>query len=482
MNKIYPVAELSGLLEDDLQILNFRFAYKGRLMWPYIRGILMQSAVIEMFQWDFPIGQKKKIIPKDIIPYGLNVLTKNPFRPIRSTTSDIIFFSSSIVNVLSEDGVYVNRLYDHFALDFQESSLIIEDSLSKQFRFMTPRQCPHVRYNDWILIHSLLKSKVFKKNTSDLTTIDHLLNFLKKRLPLALNDALWANMSSVLNLISGLLPYLDEYYQRLFRILEPKIVFLEDASYGHKCHILNAAHEMGLMTGEFQHGAFHKNHFAYIYNNLLNSEYVNYLPRYLMSYGEYWRHFPKTSSEIVTIGNPYIIEYTKNIMIKPKAKEQILFISGGSKTTLLNESLVYLINELGSDQYEFVIRPHPAEYNFITERYSSMISRGDVKISIDNLFASLSKADKIVSFESSTVLFEALVFDNQIFLHNRADVSYFIDPDIFSPFQSKEELLSMILSPPTRKYSSGSMWDPFWKENFRRFIFDQFGLKNTTIV
>jgi hypothetical protein len=204
-----------------------------------------------------------------------------------------------------------------------------------------------------------------------------------------------------------------------------KIIFLENGSYGYMSYILKWAAEKGVITGEFQHGVISKNHPAYNYSlGVLGSEYKNYLPQYYLTFGKYWGSVISTSSKDVVIGSPYIIEYIKGMPEKNITiiKKRILFISGGTVYEILKSLAIELRKILPVSMFDIAIRPFPGEFASIKNRYSDL-GKYDIALDFDNLYDSLSSHDIIVGVEFSTVLFEAMLFDNKIFI--------FLDRSIF---------------------------------------------------
>ncbi|MDD5431471.1 MAG: hypothetical protein PHO70_00565 [Candidatus Omnitrophica bacterium] len=459
-------------IEIDLEVLDFRFKYRDTLMWPFIRNALFLKAIYEMFGLansnEFS-NKAYRLIPS----YLFFTLNSNPFTKNLNGKNDILFFSSGVVNV-KHGHKYINRLYDHFALEYPRKSLIIEDSFRMQY--FRPRFFPNVKSLDYISIASLIKSRLKKTVNTDKENIDRFINLIKSRFLYKFKNDVWKGLTLVLEKISVKLPFLYEYYSRLFEIIEPKIMFLEDGSYGSMSYVLKWAVEKGIVTGEFQHGITSLNHPAYNYSQeILGSAYKDYLPQYYLTFGKYWSSAINTSSKDVIIGNPYIIEYVKSLTEKSKinTKRRILFISGGTVYSFIKKLAVGLRKTLPVSEFDIAIRPYPGEIGLVKERYGNL-EQDNISLDFGNLYDSLSSYDIIVGVEFSTVLFEAMLFKKKIFVFDGPLFFYNTKDPIFNTFKDAQELSIKIFDRVDNSYDVNYYWDPSPCLNYRNFI-------NTTI-
>ncbi|MBU1997687.1 MAG: hypothetical protein KKF78_11125, partial [Candidatus Omnitrophica bacterium] len=459
------------IIEEDLEILNFRFKYDNFLMWPLIRSLVLKRTLMKTLNWNPAISVKKKFNLSDLFHYIFTTLANNPLSRNIKANNDILVISSG-VTVKTDNNKYTNRLYDYFAFEFENNTLIIEDSRKEQFRYNRPRIFPNVKCHDYILVKTFLQSRFKRHNKADLETIDSFIDFLKQRIPLQLEEDVWKRAKWLLRNYARMLPYFYDNYTKLFSLLKPKIVFIDNASYGQKSYILKVAHKLNIITGEVQHGIIHKNHYSYKYfGRFFDSEYKEYLPKYLLSYGEYWSSTCMTPTKVITVGNPYLTEHKNNHLPEKKtgSRKNILFIAVGLKY----KQLVDFIDELNQNNflsdYDVVLRPHPGEKPYLEERYGSL-KKHKINISTSVLYDDLATADYIVSLEPTTVLFEAMIFNKIIIVHDSMDVSYLLEPGLFSTFKTSDDLIKIINSTKYAEYNTNYFWDKDWRSNYRKFI------------
>lgn len=481
MKNILSIKELLSI-EESLEVLSFCFEYDNILMWPFVRSFLLQGAVNKMFGFANPHASKEKKTYKDIVSYLVNTVKGSPFSKNKNAHNDILIFSSGIVNVKREDGRYFNRLYDYLAFEYENNTLIIEDSIRRKYR--RPRVFPNVKYHDLILIKIVLKTRYKKPSIKDIENIERFICFLKREFLYKLEDEVWNEAKRVLKIISKKLPVAHFYYSKLFKKLSPKIVILEGGSYGCHSYILKWAKEMGLVTGELQHGneIFIRNHQAHIYNNkIFGSEYEKYLPDYLLTFGRYCDNNVSTPCKIVPVGNPYIIEYLKSYvkLKRNETKKLVLFISSGIIPGISMGVVLGLKKKLDNSKFEIIFRPHPGEIPFIEDRYNDLKENG-ILFDYDNLYDTLSTVDFIIATTPDTVLFEAMLFKKRIFVLNHPYVSYYIDPHIFNAFEDLEELAELISNNQheDKDYNSSCFWEENWRDNYRNFIENIVGIRN----
>ncbi len=469
MNQILSMKELLTI-EEDLEVLNFRFVYDNILMWPFVRNFLLQSAVNKMFDLDYPYFSISKLFHNNIFAYLINTITNNPLLGNNNESIDIMIFGSGVLNVKGDNGKYINKSYDYFAFEYEDRTLIIEES--SKGKYLKPRYFTRVRYHDAILIKALIKSQFEKLKTLDTKTVEQFILFLKKKFIYKFDDSTWIRVCHNLKSKAKSLPSLHSCYSMLFEKFNPKLIILDDGSYGHKSHVLKWAREIGIKTAEYQHGAVSKNHQAYNYGKaLLGSEYEKYLPQYFLTFGKYWNSQINTPSQTITIGNAYIIEHLKNhrVPMETKTKKIVLLISGGTTPELFRQLALELKKRLDDSKFEILFRPHPAERFLVKERYQ-ILKTNEILLNTGNLYDTLSSVDLIVSTEISTVLFEAMFFRKQVFVQNNPYLSYYVDRNIFSVFNGVEELVEKILNNETKNYNPNDFWDGNWQVNYRNFI------------
>lgn len=465
---IIKVKELVSV-EDSAELLSYRFEYDNILMWPFVRYFVLQSAINEMLSFKYPPAGLEKQSLMDILKYIFATVTKNPFRVNKDIKTDILFFSSGVVNV-KEENKYVNRLYDHFAFECADKTVIIEDSCRR--RYYTPRDFPKVFYHDLIPLLTFSSRLIKKTCRNDETAIENLIFYLKNNFAYKFKPDFWLDVKQILQSVSRHLPELRKQYLKLFNNIRPRIIFLEDASYGERSYIIKWAKEHKIIIAEVQHGAVMQDHPAYNYGNaIFGSDYVNYLPDFFLSNGKFWSDSVTTPSKVINIGNPYLMEQLANSRTNRNRESQyrLLIISGGTAPELLGELVLSLENILPSQDFKLIFRPHPAEALCINSRYGDILKKG-IEFDLGNFYEVLPKIDGILCAEFSTVIFEAAAFGKDVFVFKNPLFSYYCTNKIFNYFETPEELYKIITSGSKIECNPQMLYDIDWRNNYHSFI------------
>jgi hypothetical protein len=95
-----------------------------------------------------------------------------------------------------------------------------------------------------------------------------------------------------------------------------------------------------------------------------------------------------------------------------KDSKRILIVSNGTNSTVLSRIINKLITE--NEFFKFYLRPHPMEKSSVYKLFKNEVNKG-LLIDQLELFESLSKSQIVVS-EISTVLFESILYCDNVFL------------------------------------------------------------------
>ncbi|GAF86230.1 unnamed protein product, partial [marine sediment metagenome] len=227
-----------------------------------------------------------------------------------------------------------------------------------------------------------------------------------------------------------------------------------------------------------QHGFVSKEHYAYNYpqycidNN--HHQCRDYLPDYLLMFGEYWAENIRIPSKKIVVGYPYLNEILNRLIeyIKPKTKS-ILIVSQGTVT----KSMVNIAKKLSRTftDYKIIFKLHPGEIPF-KERYSLLKNLSNIEIIGNyNIFELIAK-NKIIIGYNSTTLVEALKFPGKrIFILENNDVPN----EIGYKFTNVEELIEAIKdnSKGYPKAKPEYFWASNWEERFQEFMRNEVDLK-----
>jgi hypothetical protein len=261
------------------------------------------------------------------------------------------------------------------------------------------------------------------------------------------------------------------FYDFFLKNKRPKIIFLEDASYGSRAHILLAAKKYKIPVVELQHGFVNEEHIAYnLGKGILEDKFSKlFYPDVYFSYGQFWKESINTPSKVVNIGNPYLEEQINEVSIIPRDndKKTILFLSSA---VAISESIDFLSAlKIIADSYGYAVRfrPHPLERLSVKDKYSALFGIGIVMSEDIPLYNDLSNADIIIS-EISTALFEALALKDKVhFLFMSSYTKSYINDKIKIP-QVDCDTIADIFKKQDAPNDINYFWEANWKHNFER--------------
>tara|TARA_Y100001933_G_C18977893_1_gene555380 strand:+ start:192 stop:1394 length:1203 start_codon:yes stop_codon:yes gene_type:complete len=391
----------------------------------------------------------------------------NPF--VVTKNFKILFLSwTSNTTAILNDKIYFNKRDDYYLSLFENETISIEKSVNGVFR--QPR-FPKYHYNR-DLIHFL--SKIFyylnPVNNSDEIEIKNFINYLKINFPYHLSDNYYINIEKELRKLSLMLRSKIFFYKILFKRINPKIVFVQNASYGPQAYLIKLLKDLNIKSAEFQHGTITKGHLAYNYADKIIEEnfFKNYHPDYLLMFGKYWMSQTNTDSKKLIIGSPHLstkISGVKNI--KNKKNQNIIIISQGSMTDVFVKLAIDLAKKVKKN-YKIIFKLHPAEIGF-NERYKPLFEYENINISSnEDIYDVFAKGDFFLGCYS-TVIFESLIYNKPIFILKNEISDIYIPDDIGFRIKSADDII-MHLNSNNYNIRANYYWDLNWKKNYKKFI------------
>jgi hypothetical protein len=403
------------------------------------------------------------------LAYVFKTIKDNPFSARRHF--DLLFFGSTTGVSLKVKDKWFGRINDHFVLEYDDRSLILDNSSRRHYK--TPRFPKSVRCHDYINLSAALRSRMFGRiSPADAGTVAKLVSLLKRAWGDQLKGTDYSYFEAGLQRMSSKLPYLHRLYEKLFDRVRPRIIFIEDGSYGGVyAWIMKWARDCGIVTAELQHGCID---IPYMYGDRLlhNAEFGTYVPEYLLLYGQYWADLVRSPSRKVIIGNPHFdTKKAELVGVKREGSgKSVLVISQGIVTTAMVELTCRLAKLLEQSGHQIIFRLHPGEIPFV-ERYRKLEGISNVRIDKDgDIYRLMHEADHVVG-TSSLALFEAVGLNKKLYVLESADSAAYVPQDIGLRFKDADELFDLIshdkyhLTRDTEIYWAGN-----WRENFRRFV------------
>jgi hypothetical protein len=465
------------------ELLNYKFSEHDFLMWPIVRAHVLNQIYLAHTNSSISTARSEKLKFYEKISYLYNTIKGSPFK---YSNYKIIFLLSQTACSVKKKGKYFNRLHDYFALEYPASTLIIEKSVRKKYTL--PRYFDSVAFEDYMNIKARFETKFKRPKGKDVDTIKLFIKYLATLFQDYLDCLDFQKISSKLLKYAVRHAILYQSYIDLFKKLKPAIIFVYLASGGRsRIFAIKAAKELGIKVGEFQHGAVTLAHPYYNYGKCIfvSTEYKEYLPDYLLTWGAFWNNNMIHPSKKIIIGNPHFTikqgEHNQIKKIKTDEKNVVLVVSQGTITYNLVEITKGLSERLYSKKYEIIFRLHPGEVPFI-DRYKDLYSLPNVKISKNgDIYDLLFCCDYIIACYS-TVIFEGLGFKKPVFVLDNSWSRVFIPAVVGKWFKNVDELYDLIISTDpasseintnTEQYFASS-----WQKNYRDFIENEIKINN----
>jgi hypothetical protein len=262
-------------------------------------------------------------------------------------------------------------------------------------------------------------------------------------------------------------------YQGMLARTGATLLMKEEGCYGQSSVFNHTAHDMGVVTAEYQHGVISKGHDAY---NIapalgLNEQYRRTLPTYLLTYGSWWGEQTNMPVTPVTIGNPYRSEHVANLRRQSARRGDILVLGDGIQTQFYLELSDRIAAGLGG-KASVVFRPHPLERDRMNEK--SLLKNFN-RVCIDrcpDIYESFATADSVVS-EVSSGLFEAVGLVEQIFVLDTPRSRFSLPDHPFESFADAGDLIARISDQASGRSNivePESVWASGWQANYRSFL------------
>jgi hypothetical protein len=452
---------------DDLpELADFRFSSGGLLAFPFVRWGLYCAALAQALGEQPAHAPVERPARREQADFLLRAVVENPLRVDR--TFDIALFASSAGTVLQRQERWFDRINDYFALEYPEQTLVVDAAY--RGRYKRPRVPPHVRAGDALPLAAALLGRLARPNAGDEAMIARLGGFLRQRFPVELPEAAHEDARKVLLSVCAKLPFLHALYHRFFDRVRPKILLVEEGSYGAWGHLLSWARAAGIVTAEFQHGLVGPGHIAYNHGEARrrDDEFARQLPEHLLLYGQYWAEQVRTPSHKVVVGWPHLSRSVSNHRARPRpADPSILIVSQGHVTRRMVELTQALSVRLPG--HRFVFRLHPGEAPFL-ERYAGLARFPNVRISDrGDIFDCFLDACAVVG-HSSTALVEALALGLPTFVLDDASSRLIVPPRLGVRFSAVDELAAALFAPPRPDPWSEGLLAADWQRNYRAFV------------
>ncbi len=443
------------------------FTRHGLSMWAYVRWVTALHLGDRFYGSNLrDLIATAPPTRRDRVRYVAEALARHP--RWRARREFPILFVSSSVGCYPRGGVQFNRLTDHFAGCFPDDTLVVEHS--DQYAFHLPRHHPHVTHHDGLLVEAAIEGALRGPSADDRRRIDAFVAELRGLLGEHVGDDYLALARNQLVKAAARADAWRRGYHALLDRVRPRLLLVEDASYGGYAHLVRWARERGIAVAEYQHGYIGNNHEAYNYAPaLLAGAYRANLPDHFLSYGPHWSAQINLPAEMVQIGNPHLTEQCRGLA-RTRHERAVLFVSGALDVPFYRRELPRIAAGLPPG-VTLRFRPHPEERPIVQQRYGDLLARHRIVVDTEPLaYQSVLDADLVIG-DASTLLFEADALGRPVVLLDYEQSHKAIPPGTFPYVDDWSSLPRRIEAGVTPTGTARpELWTPGWEQNYRNFV------------
>jgi hypothetical protein len=266
---------------------------------------------------------------------------------------------------------------------------------------------------------------------------------------------------------------LDAYLLRVIERVSPRVVYLEDASYGGRATLISRLGARGIRVVEPQHGWIGASHSAYNFGAAMSeSPLRETLPDTLLTFGEYWSSSVRFPGETIAVGKPHMNAMAAALP-RYEEKARVVLVASSIADPAATEEFVLALRDSLPLDWTVSFRPHPSERPVLSTRYPRL--PGADRVAIDDnsdVYESL-RSVRAVAGVASTVLYEALAMGCHVFVRETAFSSLIVDPALGERVDGAEgtaRIAAVVTtSEPSHALDPASVWHPNATSAFSEF-------------
>lgn len=440
-------------------------------IWPLFRQSLAQAAAnVELGT----IPTETAASTRSSLAKALTNVLPGRFSSTRLRGDRELLFMSSGVTVKQVPSGYRNWLTDPFAEDLEARSVVVQDRpIARNASVPT---FPHtVSYSDTINRVNLVTGLLPLPRASR-DFVREVLREIVSVFPIELSAQTLADLERRALFKLARARHEAPPFERMLDRVRPRIVLMEDASYGGRSKLIQVLKSRGIVVAELQHGWIGPYHTAYNFGAAMSSPLLkSTLPDVVLTFGDFWSDLIRHPARLISIGKPHLESSSLRARQPGVKKDEVLVVSSVFQRDELATRTLKL-RELLPEGWIVRLRPHPSERDRIETLYPALVDRRGIEFDANSdVVSSLTTAKAVFGF-SSTVLYEALAFDCQVFVIDSPLADYSSDVATFGERIRDTDSLSRAVD----RVKDGRhrmadpeldrMWKPNALENFRAFV------------
>lgn len=396
-------------LEDDAPDILFETSLVGKLhLWPVVRiGLARASADKELGTTTIRRRQSRLQYVQSLVG-GLVLPDPRSSRHVPRNI-DLLFLVNSRTNNRTPDGLE-NWLVGGLAANAVPSSAILQDQpFERRGRYPQPVFPRSYSEKDLALQVSLL-SRNTKVSDDSVKQIQRFAREIIDRFDYPVEPVTASRIESGLLGVTKQLTTYQRIYGRFLDRVQPRSLFMGNASYLNRAPLMPLLRERGISVHEPQHGWIGPAHGAYNFGAAFSDpELQAYLPDSLLTFGDFWSESIRHPARKVAIGKESLERAVRHELVPFDERYRVLLISSIYRTDELMR-LAQMLRARLPESLKIAIRPHPSERPTAAQTYAEALAINGVELDQESdLYRSMATARVVVGY-ASTVLFEALPF------------------------------------------------------------------------
>lgn len=476
-NAITPDVFLS--VEDTPEILEFRCARTGMLIWPNVRLMFLRTIMGNLFfsssgSFETPVSHSPRRAAGALARASVHNFIATATKSIRAD----LFFNTEAVGDVWTGAEWYNRYVDPFMDVVAHPGTVLLDMFEWNWR--EPRHSRLTYYHAPIQalshLHARRPDSIAQKQAEAMVAL--LQARAKELLGWTMDPDQCAHLVARFAAKIRMLPARYHAYRKLLKRVRPRVLIGSSGCYGIHAPLLSAARDLGIVTAEYQHGAISEGHDAYNFAATIvkSDDYRSTLPQYLLTYGDWWGQHIGAPVEKVTIGNPARTRKLAGMSPPARTRNKILLLSDGVEFSLYLELARTIASAIGGRGLDVVVRPHPIERSSVIAEFGLGVDNVSFDVNPD-IYDTFLSAQSVIS-EVSTGLFEAVGLVDRIVIIESAKARFCYPNHPFTIAKSVKDIVDIVTSSDRGKplVRSEQLWAPDWENNFRKFIIDKVGL------
>ncbi|MCM1498881.1 MAG: hypothetical protein NC124_10500 [Clostridium sp.] len=445
--------------ENNSSVLKYKYRYRDILIWPYIRDLLLRKVILSKYGLLPNIERRgKENKYRDYIKY-------NSFNLPRK---DILFFSPSSALIESDYQIF-DRLIDGLVeVDAENSVKIVQYNQDFNFEKLSGMGIPF-SVDTFIQKIIAYEGKRQKVSREDQETINQFVEYLKKNIPFEVEEGIYEAIRKQAIAVIKRYPAYYKYYQKLIDIVRPRAVIFHCGVYGlPEVKVFN---DSGVVTAEYQHGSIDR-HWDYMYGKSVAEDdiYREYMPKYLLTWGDYWTRNMNIPANIYKIGNPTIrqnIENFKKIKSNDDDQFNILLVTGNEHKWYV-EFIDYVLNNL-PEKFRLIVKLHPLRPDD-AGYYKSFLHNERVDVKHEGSIYGYFAICKYIIGDMSTAMYEATAIGKDVFIVDNELTRNYMNGGFGIKVQNGQQFIEKMNTKRKEKFCSEDFFEKDWKENYSRFL------------